>query len=68
MLTIKHYAGSELTVYSCDRYTRQAEGADALSLYSKAGGWETVPVEPGDAVYVENLHGKTIDSIRRPRG
>lgn len=67
MFTAKIYRRGQLTVYACDRYEVDVESPQSLSVFSRGGGWEVIALEPTDEVFIENLGGRTVHAIRRPR-
>lgn len=67
IFTVKVYRSGVLSTYGCDRYDVDTESPRQLALFTRGTGWETVPLEARDEVYIENLAGRTVHAIRPPR-
>lgn len=68
MFTVKVYRshGSQ-EFHGCEKFSIDAESPVEIALFTRGVGWETVRFERTDAVFVENLMGKTVVAIRPPR-
>lgn len=66
MFTVKHYKrDGTMAVSACDSYERKE---NKLTLFSRGIGNTEVEVAPDEAMFIENVVGKTITAIRSQGG
>lgn len=64
MFTVKHYRkDGSIDVGSCHRYVVATGKPARIELYAKGAAKVIVP-EMGETVFVENLAGKTVTTVR----
>lgn len=68
MFTVKVIREQGTTdVHGCEKYSMDSESPVRLSIFTRGVGWEFVDIGRGDSVFIENVGGKTVHSIRPPR-